>query len=145
MLFIHDIILNIPNIFVSVTVHLVFRSKSFQVCRVVNNMSTVLWDVILCSFMDSFICFGGMVLMRRQHILLECQYVYTVLLCVKFQEIMILFERFARLHHNKISGHTKSCPFSFHLLVELFVVSLNCLYSKVFWACTVFRYHFSSI
>jgi len=115
------------------------------VCRVVNSMSTVLWDVILCSFMDSFLCCGGMILKRRQCIPLECQYVHTVSLVVIFQEIIILNgTRFARLHHNRILGHTKSCPF-YHSLFELFVVGLNCLHSKVFWVYTVFRYHISSI
>jgi hypothetical protein len=108
-------------------------SKSFQVCRFVNSMSTVLWDMTLCSFVDSCLCCGGMILKRRQRIPLECQYVHTISLVVNFQEIIILNEmRFARLYHNRILGHTKSCPFSCHFLFELFVVSLNCLHYKVF-------------
>jgi len=121
-------------------------SKSFQVCRVVNSMNTVLWDVTLCSFMDSFLCCGGMILKRRQCIPLQCQYVHTISLVVIFQEIIILnVARLARLHHNRILGHTKSCPFSFHFLFELFVFSLNCVHSKVFWVYTVFRYHISNV
>jgi hypothetical protein len=121
-------------------------SKSFQVCRVVNSMSILLGDVTLCGFMDSFLCCGGMILKRRQHIPLECQYVHTISLVVIFQEIIILNEmRFTRFHHNRILGHTKSCPLSFHFLFELFIVSQNCLHSKVFWVYTVFRYHISSV
>ena len=111
-----------------------------------SNMSTVLWDVTLCSIMDSFLCCGGMILMKRQHIPLECQYEHTITLVVIFQEIMILNEmRFAKLHHNRILGHTKSCPVSFHFLFVLFVVNLNCLHSKVFWVYSLFRYHISSV
>jgi hypothetical protein len=50
----------------SVIINLVFMRKSFQVCRVVNSVSAVLWNVTVCSFMDSFLCFGGMILKRTK-------------------------------------------------------------------------------
>jgi len=85
-------------------------------------------------------------LKMRQCIPLECQCAHTMSLVVIFQEIIILNEMgFARLHHNRILGHTKSCPFSCHFLFELFAVSLNGLLSKVFWVYTVFKYHISSV
>jgi hypothetical protein len=121
-------------------------SKSFQVCRVVDSMNTVLWDATLCSCMDSFPCCGVMILKMRQCIPLECQCAHTMSVVVIFQEIIILNETgFARLHHYRILGHTKSCPFSCHFLFELFAVSLNCLHSKVFWVYTVFKYRINSV
>jgi hypothetical protein len=91
-------------------------SKSLQVRRFVHSVSTVLGDVTLCSFMDSFLCCGGMILKRRQHVPLECQYVHTISLVI-FQEIIILNEtRFTRLHHNRILGHFQIMSLLFSLL-----------------------------